>query len=56
MTVVAPLDYSRLLFAGILGYAVFGEVPDELAVLGALVIIASGFLILRSSAASRRAG
>ncbi len=55
MTVVAPLDYSRLLFAGILGYAVFGEVPDELAVLGALVIIASGFLILRSSAASRRA-
>ncbi|MEE8334039.1 MAG: DMT family transporter [Alphaproteobacteria bacterium] len=56
MTVVAPLDYSRLLFAGILGYAVFGEVPDELAVLGALVIVASGFLILRSSAASRRAG
>ncbi len=55
MTVVAPLDYSRLLFAGILGYAVFGEVPDELAALGALVIVASGFLILRSSAALRRA-
>jgi drug/metabolite transporter (DMT)-like permease len=55
MTVVAPIDYSRLLFAGILGYAVFGEIPDELAVLGALVIVASGFLILRCSAASHRA-
>jgi drug/metabolite transporter (DMT)-like permease len=56
MTVVAPLDYTRLLFAGILGYAVFGEIPDQVAALGALLIIASGFLILRSSAASRRAG
>ena len=26
MTVVAPIDYTRLLFAGILGYGVFGEV------------------------------
>ncbi len=55
MTVVAPLDYTRLLFAGILGYAVFGEIPDEIAAIGALFIIASGFLILRTSAAARRA-
>ncbi len=54
MTVVAPLDYTRLLFAGILGYAVFGEIPDGVAAIGALFIIASGFLILRTSAASRR--
>lgn len=54
MTVVAPLDYTRLLFAGILGYAVFGEIPDGIAAIGALFIIASGFLILRTSAASRR--
>lgn len=54
MTVVAPIDYTRLLFAGILGYAVFGEIPDGIAAIGALFIIASGFLILRTSAASRR--
>lgn len=54
MTVVAPLDYTRLLFAGILGYAVFGEIPDGITAIGALFIIASGFLILRTSAASRR--
>jgi len=53
MTVVAPIDYTRLLFAGILGYAVFGEIPDGIAAIGALFIIASGFLILRTSAASR---
>lgn len=56
MTVVAPLDYTRLLFAGILGYAVFGEIPDKIVALGALFIIASGFLILRSSAPSHRTG
>jgi len=55
MTVVAPLDYTRLLFAGILGFAAFGEIPDELAVLGALIIVASGFLILRCSAVPHRA-
>jgi drug/metabolite transporter (DMT)-like permease len=54
MTVVAPLDYTRLLFAGILGYTAFGEIPDGIAAIGALFIIASGFLILRTSAASRR--
>ncbi len=54
MTVVAPLDYTRLLFAGILGYVAFGEIPDEMAVLGALIIVASGFF-LRRSAVVRRA-
>jgi drug/metabolite transporter (DMT)-like permease len=55
MTVVAPLDYTRLLFAGVLGYVAFGEIPDEMAILGALIIVASGFFILRRSAAVRRA-
>ncbi len=55
MTVVAPLDYARLLFAGFLGYVAFGEIPDETAVLGALIIVTSGFFILRCSAVSHRA-
>jgi hypothetical protein len=33
----------------------FGEIPDETAVLGALIIVTSGFFILRCSAMPHRA-
>jgi drug/metabolite transporter (DMT)-like permease len=39
--VMAPLDYTRLIFAVVLGFIAFGEIPNAMTMLGALVIIAS---------------
>lgn len=39
--VMAPVDYTRLVFAVMLGYALFGDVPDSVTVMGAAVIVAS---------------
>jgi drug/metabolite transporter (DMT)-like permease len=41
-SVVAPYAYVQLLWAGVLGFAVFGTVPDRMTILGAAVIAASG--------------
>jgi drug/metabolite transporter (DMT)-like permease len=38
---MAPMDYTRLVFAIALGYLLFGEIPDALTMAGAGVIIAS---------------
>ncbi|GFE78251.1 multidrug transporter [Steroidobacter agaridevorans] len=43
--VMAPIDYTRLIFAIVLGYALFGEVPNSVTMLGAGVIIASTLYI-----------
>lgn len=39
---VAPFRYTSLLWAIVLGYLVFGEVPDGLTLLGSAIIVASG--------------
>lgn len=50
-TVVTPFNYCQLLFAGLVGYAVFGEVPDAWTWAGAGVIVGSNlYLITRGSA------
>lgn len=55
--VVTPFRYSRLLFATVLGMAVFGERPDALTLLGGAVIVASGvYTILRSGRVRAGAG
>nr|WP_269751153.1 DMT family transporter [Acuticoccus mangrovi] len=52
---IAALDYLRLIWAGGLGYLVFGELPGPLAVVGMVLIIASGIaLIIRQRAQARR--
>lgn len=43
--VMAPIDYTRLVFAIILGFALFREVPNAVTMLGAGVIIASTLYI-----------
>ncbi len=43
--VMAPVDYTRLVFAIFFGYALFGEVPNVLTLCGALIIIASTLYI-----------
>jgi drug/metabolite transporter (DMT)-like permease len=48
MTLVAPFRYSGLLFALVLGYAVWGDVPNTLAWFGIALLIASGLYVLVS--------
>ena len=48
--VVAPFDYTALLWATLLGWLIWNEIPDAFTLLGAAVIIASGiFIVLRES-------
>jgi drug/metabolite transporter (DMT)-like permease len=44
--VVAPFDYSQLIWATILGYLIWGELPHAATLAGALVVAASGLYIL----------
>jgi len=47
MAVVAPFRYSGILFAVILGYAVWGDVPDSLTLVGTLIVVATGVYTFR---------
>ncbi|MFS4437166.1 DMT family transporter [Paracoccaceae bacterium GXU_MW_L88] len=53
--VIAPLEYSSLLWATLIGWLVWAEIPDAATYLGAAVIIGSGLLILYRERAARRA-
>jgi len=44
---VSPLGYASLIFAGLIGYAAWGERPDALGLLGAIAIIGAGILVAR---------
>jgi drug/metabolite transporter (DMT)-like permease len=44
-TVMAPIDYTRLIFAIVLGYLLFAELPKAITMLGAAIIIASTLYI-----------
>jgi drug/metabolite transporter (DMT)-like permease len=41
-SVLAPFSYIQLLWVSILGFVIFGEVPDIWTVSGAIFIVASG--------------
>lgn len=51
---IAPLDFLRLPFAGIVGYFFFAEVPDGWTIVGALVIAGSAAYIARREAVAAR--
>jgi drug/metabolite transporter (DMT)-like permease len=42
---MAPVDYTRLIFALVLGYALFGDVPNAVTMLGAAIVIGSTLYI-----------
>jgi drug/metabolite transporter (DMT)-like permease len=42
ISAVAPFRYTQMLYAMLLGYLVFGEVPDHAMVIGAAIIVVSG--------------
>ena len=52
---MSPFKYLSLVWGAILGYLVWGDVPDTLKIAGAAVVVASGLYILhRETLAHRR--
>ena len=45
-SLVAPFDYTSMLWALLLGYVVFNELPDALVYLGAAIIAAAGLFVI----------
>jgi drug/metabolite transporter (DMT)-like permease len=45
-SVVAPFDYTSMIWALILGYAMFGEAPTPMIVAGSAIIAASGLFVI----------
>jgi drug/metabolite transporter (DMT)-like permease len=55
--VVAPFEYSILLWATVLGYLLFGDIPDAWVWTGAAIVIASGvYLVHRAALAHEKGG
>lgn len=46
-TVVGPVDYTQLIWAGGIGILCFNEIPDLWTILGAALIVASAFVVLK---------
>lgn len=51
--VVAPMQYSQIVWATIFGWVIFAEMPDAMTLLGAGVVIASGLYILMRESGAR---
>lgn len=47
LSVVAPIDYSWLLFSALLGFLAFNEVPNLATWIGGIAIIAGGIILVR---------
>jgi drug/metabolite transporter (DMT)-like permease len=45
-SVLAPFEYTAIVWAFVLGYAIFGEMPTPAVVLGAAIIAASGLFVI----------
>ena len=45
-SVVAPFDYTSMIWALMLGYAMFGEKPTVMIVLGSMIIAAAGLFVI----------
>jgi drug/metabolite transporter (DMT)-like permease len=49
MSVIAPFRYMGLLTAVLLGFVVWGDVPNVLAFAGMLLLVAAGLVMIRIS-------
>jgi drug/metabolite transporter (DMT)-like permease len=45
--VIAPFDYTQLVWATAFGFVIWGELPQPLTLIGAVIVAASGVYILR---------
>lgn len=46
-SLLAPFDYTTLIWATLLGFFLFEDLPDKMTVLGAIIIISSGLYLIR---------
>lgn len=46
-SVIAPFEYTSLIWALSIGWLAFGDLPDVFSFAGGLIVIASGFLVIR---------
>jgi drug/metabolite transporter (DMT)-like permease len=49
VSLLSPMLYLQLLWAGLLGWIIFGTIPDGLSIVGMCVVAASGLLIALKS-------
>jgi drug/metabolite transporter (DMT)-like permease len=55
LAVVAPFRYSIILFAIIMGYLVWGDIPDRYTLIGTAIVVATGaYSFQRERALARR--
>jgi drug/metabolite transporter (DMT)-like permease len=54
MSVVAPFDYSKLVFGGFLGYCFFNNTPPFSAYIGYVLILISGIYLLKAEVSLRK--
>ena len=54
-SVIGPMEYTRLIYATILGFFIFAEIPDAWTIAGALIIVGCTSYIARMEALSARA-
>jgi drug/metabolite transporter (DMT)-like permease len=47
---VQPFSFAEVLFSAVIGALMWGEIPDQLAILGGILILTSGILLLRTKA------
>lgn len=50
-TAITPMDYSQLIFAGAMGYWVFGEIPDLWTITGGAILVAASWYVVRRTSA-----
>ncbi|MFK7942064.1 MAG: DMT family transporter [Paracoccaceae bacterium] len=50
---VAPFKYSSLLWGSVIGYLLFGDLPDLWTIVGALIIVSAGLYVLHREAKVR---
>ena len=46
VAVISPFEYSALIWATLLGYFLWGELPDAITLVGAAIVISSGLYII----------
>ncbi len=54
-TAVAPFEYTSLIFAAMVGFFIFADIPDAYTVVGALTIVGASLYIVRREAQANRA-
>jgi drug/metabolite transporter (DMT)-like permease len=53
-TAVAPASYVRLVFATAIGFYLFGEIPDSMSIIGALIIVGSNLFLVYQEGWARK--